>query len=240
MVRAETGADRDVHAEAWETIEEMRATVESGYLHWFHALLQAIRRWPLPFEMVGDRPYRYLVGGEAFDWLLLAERLCTEIADIAPEEEIEALLFHEQLPVETPEEEFQELLGAKYKAHLNFIYGVRVEAALQMAVTEEVSKEHRATLIWERSGRADEELYQRIYGRTRDDLLAEFRAATQAPDPEWMSLADLSDWRYWLFKYRIQASDPEKVASDTRKGVALLQRLDLIAKRKRSNGTEPD
>lgn len=219
----------------------MRASAESGDQHWFQALLQAIRRWPLPLERVGERTYRYLVGGEAFDWVLLAERLAGELEGIAPQEEVEALLFHETLPIETSEEEFKELLGAKYTAHLNFVYGVRVEAALLMAMGDEIAKEHRSTLIWERSGRADEEVYQRVYGRTREELLAEFRAETLAPDPEWMSLGDLSEWRYWLFKYRVKNTDPEKVASDTRKGVALLQRLDLVAKRRAAeNGAEPE
>ena len=46
-----------------------------------------------PTGDVGGRTYRYLVGGEAFDWLLLAERLCDEIEDLIPDDEREALLF---------------------------------------------------------------------------------------------------------------------------------------------------
>ena len=42
---------------------------------WFDALMRAIALWESPDETVDGRQYRYLIGGEAFDWLLLAERL---------------------------------------------------------------------------------------------------------------------------------------------------------------------
>jgi len=232
MTSTHAGPESDLHVGAKEIIADLRVAVESGEEPWFNALMQAVRRWPLSVETVGDRDYRYLIAGEAFDWLLLAERLTGEIAELVPEEELDALLFEEKLPGETTEEEFRELMGAKYKPHLNFIYGVRVEAALQMAVAEEIGKEHRATLIWERSGRADEEAFQRIYGRPRQELFDEFREMTGVADGEWLSLGELSAWRYWLFQYRVKYSDPAKVASDTRKGLAVLQRLDNIAKRR--------
>ncbi len=240
MASTRTGPDSDLHVEAQEILADLRAAVESGDQNWFPALLEAVRLWPLPVEQVGERTYQYLVGGEAFDWLLLAERLSAEISALVPEEELETLLFHEKFPGGATEEDFQALMGAKYKPHLNFVYGVRVEAALQMAVAEEIGKEHRATLIWERSGRADEEAFQRIYGRQRAELFAEFQASTGLATGEWLSLGELSEWRYWLFQYRLKYSDPAKVASDTRKGLAVLQRLNLAARRREEPPTDPD
>jgi hypothetical protein len=230
MVRAHAGPETDVHAEARQIIQDMRASVRDDSEHWFLALLEAVRRWPLPAETVGDRTYRYLVGGEAFDWLLLAERLIAELGELVPDEDAERLLFHERLPLETTESEFQQLLGAKYKPHLNFVYGVRVEAALQVAVADEVRKERTSSHIWE-NGRAEDEVFRRIYGREREDLLAEFRLQAGA-ESEWMTLSDLSEWRYWLFQQRVRYCDPAKVASDTRKGLALLQRLEVAARRR--------
>lgn len=229
MVRAQAGPEQDVHIEARQIIQDMRAAAADDAEHWFLALLEAVRRWPLPVEDVGNRTYRYLVGGEAFDWLLLAERLIGELDGLVPEDEAEALLFHERLPLDTTEVEFQQLLGAKYKPHLNFVYGVRVEAALQVAVGEEVRKERTATHLWE-NVRADDEVFRRVYGREPEELLAEFSIATGV-DPESMTLGDLSEWRYWLFQYRVRYCDPAKVASDTRKGLAFLQRLELAARR---------
>jgi hypothetical protein len=224
--RAETATDAQL--EAQRLIGEMRAAVESGEEHWFTALLRAIRYWPLAGEQAGERDYRYLVGGEAFDWLLLAERLCEEMTDLIPEDEAESLLFHERLPLETSEEEFRVLLGAKYRPHLNFVYGVRVEAALHLAVQEEVRKEHHATRVWEKNGQIEDEAFSRIYGKPRAELIAAFQAENGASG--WLSLTDLSEWRYWLFQYRFKNCDPAKVASDTRKGLLMLQQLDRAAK----------
>lgn len=231
MTQAHAESGPDVRSEVQQIIAVMRESVASGERGWFEALCAAVRSWPLPAECVGDRTYRYLVGGEAFDWLLLAERLAAELDGLIPEAEVDALLFHEQLPRETSEEEFALLLGAKYKAHLNFVYGVRTEAALQMAVAEEIRKEKHATRVWDRNGHVDDEAFQRIYGKPQCELLLEFSAET-GTDPEAMSLGDFSEWRYWLFKYRVRTCDPAKVASDTRKGLALLQRLEQATRQR--------
>ena len=175
----ETDTASDVREEAQRLIGEMRDSVESGDQHWFHALLQAIRNWPLSTETKGERDFRYLVGGEAFDWLLLAERLCEEMPDLIPEDEAEALLFHERFPLLTTEADFETLLGAKYKPHLNFVYGVRVEAALQVAVQEEVRKELAASRIWDNNDHVEDEAFQRIYGKPCTELLEEFKASIE-------------------------------------------------------------
>ncbi len=237
--------DLSLLAETSRVISDLRAAITSGQTHWFLPLLEAIRSWPLPEERIGERTYRYLIGGEAFDWLLLAERLCDEIEDLILEEEREALLFHGRLPLEMDEEEFARQLGAKHRAHLNFVYGVRVETALQLAVQDEVHKERFASRIWE-NGHADDETFRRIYDGTRDELLAEFSAAqairdlsvgrglqtptTDSVSGPHFSLTDLSEFTYWLFKRRLNNADPARVASDTRKGLAQLQRLEARRK----------
>lgn len=230
-MRPETETTADVRAEAQRLIGEMRDSVETGDQHWFHALLHAIRNWPLSSETRDGREFNYLVGGEAFDWLLLAERLCDEMTDLVPEDEAEALLFHERLPLDTGEADFEALLGAKYKPHLNFVYGVRVEAALQVAVQEEVRKELSATRVWENNGHVEEEAFERIYGKPSTELLAAFKASAGGGSDSF-SLSRLSEWRYWLFQYRVKNCDPAKVASDTRKGLLMLQSLDRAARQR--------
>jgi hypothetical protein len=232
----------DLPAEARRIIAELKRTVTAGETHWFLALMQAVREWPLPQETIGERTYRYLVGGEAFDWLLLAERLCDEIEDLVPDEEREALLFHGRLPDDVDENDVERLLGAKHRAHLNFVYGVRVEEALQLAVGNEVHKERFASRVWEKNGLSDDEAFQRLYGATRIELFAEFQQKSHEPAPQRsrraqvgsngsqastdISLADLTEFTYWLFRRRVSGSEPARVASDTRKGVAALQRLE--------------
>ena len=257
-----TDADTDPPRRAQIIIDEMRAAVAAGESHWLFPLLDAVGRWPFAGEIVGGRTYCYLVGGEAFDWLLLAERLCEELDGLIPQEQCDDLLFHGRLPAELPDEEFRRRLGAaKHRAHLNFLYGVRVEEALQFIVQEEVHKE-RLTRIWE-NGHVDDEACRRIYGATRAELLAEWRGSCHSERPgrpsaegrnfakesgegqtsahrttpsdvsDALSLADLSEFTYWLFRYRLHHGEPARVASDTRKGLAALARLEA---RRRQGG----
>lgn len=225
MAPTRAGAEQDVRSEVRQVIADLRHDITDGEQHWFLSLLTAIRNWPLPAEHSNGREYRYLIGGEAFDWLLLAERLLDEVSDLVPPDEIDALVFHERLPVELNEAEFGQLLGAKYKPHLNFVYGVRVESAVLLAAAEEVHKSYTAGRVWE-NGHVDGEAFEHVYGRPLEQLLSEFRIEKNIDDAEWLSLAELSEWRYWLFQYRVKGQDPARVASDTRKGLAFLQHLE--------------
>jgi hypothetical protein len=226
MTQAETTTDNTLQREAARIIKRLRADLRAGD-DWFPALMHAVRDWPLPAETVGDRQYAYLVGGEAFDWLLLAERLLGEVEGLVPEDEASALLFEARIPVEgAGEEDLKAWLGAKHKAHLNFVWGVRVETALQLAVTDEVRKEHLSR-VWENS-HADDEVFTRIYGKPKRAMLSEYYARTKQRPTVKLSLAGLNEFTYFLFRYRVNNSDPARVASDTRKGVAQLERLDAL------------
>jgi hypothetical protein len=223
-----TATDLPALTTTGEIIATLRRTVARGEEQWFSALLSAIRQWPLPVERIGEREYRYLVGGEAFDWLLLAERLCSEIEGLVPDEEVEALLVHGVSPIDLTDDELQRLMGAKGGAHLNFYYGIRVEEALQLAVEAEVLKE-RFARVWD-NGHLDDEVFQRVYGANHADLLARFCEERNIPDNGQMDLGTFNEFVYWLFKYRVNNSDPARTASDTRKGVAHLQALRAIAR----------
>jgi hypothetical protein len=225
MTQTRAQAEQDVRSEVRQVIDDLRHDILEEDQGWFLSLLTAVRNWPLPAEHLNGREYRYLIGGEAFDWLLLAERLLDEVIDLVPADEAEALLFHENLPVELSETEFGQLLGAKYKSHLNFVYGVRIESAILLASAEEVRKSYTAGRIWE-NGHVDDEAFANVYGKPMSELLAAFRSETDIGDNEWLSLAGLAEWRYWLFQYRVKNQDPARVASDTRKGLAFLQRLE--------------
>src|SRR5687768_8159712 len=63
---------------AVETIDFLRETIDAGE-HWYVALLRSMARWTAADETFDGRYYRYLIGGEAFDWLVLAERLIDEL-----------------------------------------------------------------------------------------------------------------------------------------------------------------
>ncbi|MEE9277420.1 MAG: hypothetical protein V3V06_03325 [Dehalococcoidia bacterium] len=206
---------------------------------WFDALLDIVSIWDVATEVVEGREFRYLVGGEAFDWLTLAERLCDAVLPegLLPPDEVDALLLAEQLPVQMDEATFQERLGAaKYRAHLNFVYGVRVEQGLQLAVEEQVQKERGSTML-AYDARTDGDVFSRIYGATRLDLLREFRTAQGRAARDRISLTELTEFTYWLFKRRLSVQDPARVASDTRRGLATLQRLEELRRRRQAAAT---
>ena len=90
------------------------------------------------------------------------------------------------------------------------------------AVQEEVRKER-----WV-SGRFKEqdttnEAYRRIYGATEAVLLKHFRQNKGYPQLKSISLTELKEFTYWLFKYRLKQCDKARVASDTKKALKQLR-----------------
>src|SRR5512136_445735 len=212
----QTAADR-------EAILHLREAVATGK-NWYVALLEAIGLWGSAEELHEGRYYRYLIGGEAFDWLSLAERLCQEINGFVPENEKLDLLFAATPPFDLPTGEFRQLIGdVKYRAYLNYLYGVVVEEALISVVEEEVLKENgHLTLVL--GQRIEQEAYRRIYEAEMFDLLTLFRGQRGYANGDSISLTEKKEFTYWLFKYRVEHSEKAKVASDTRKALAWLQR----------------
>ena len=208
-----------------EALRHLRAAVRSG-VPWHQALLQAVGLWTIPEEVYEDRTYKYLIQGEAFDWLVLAERLCAELDGYIPAEDRELLLFQGRLPAEVTPENFKELLGAnKYSGYLNYCYGVVVEEALQLAVEEEVRKRHRAR-GYSDSEDLVEEAFALLYGDTKTALLDQFRKKELQHRRRSLTLANVKQFTYWLFKLRVNMWDPARVASDTRKGLRRLRSLE--------------
>jgi len=169
----ESPSYRGSHSGDLQAIKYLQQAIASGK-HWYLALLEAIGLWTEPMENRNGRDYHYLIAGEAFDWLLLAERLCEEADGLIPEGERIAFLFSAKPPLELSMEEFRNLIGiTKYRAYLNYFYGVTLEEALIQAVTEEVRKEQRILGYEEEA--VIEEVYKRIYGETRTTLVKQFR-----------------------------------------------------------------
>lgn len=210
-----------------EVIKYLEQAITAGK-HWYIALLEAIGLWTTAEENHNGRSYHYLIAGEAFDWLLLAERLCETVDGILPEGEKIALLFHGESPIRLTKEKFKELIGSsKYHQYLNYFYGIIVEEALILAVQEEVRKEWR-TLGYGNEHGAINEVYRRIYGATKAILLKRFRREKGYPQLMSISLTELKEFTYWLFKYRLKQSDKAKLASDTKKALERLRRQESM------------
>lgn len=210
-------------------IEHLKEAVTSGR-HWYLALLEAIGLWALTEEDYQGRRLRYLIGGEAFDWMLLAERLCDEIIALIPQDEYLDLIWRGKAPLELPAAEVKNLIGqAKYRAYLNYFYGITVEEALLLAVKDEVLKERRC---WGYNGQGgiEDEAFQRLYDDTKQALLDCFRKEAGYARKRSLEFSHLKEFTYWLFKHRFQHLDRARVASDTKKGLNKLRDLGVTRK----------
>ena len=214
-----------------EALLHLRSALAAG-APWQRALLEAVGRWTMPEEVLDGRRYRYLLMGEAFDWLLLAERLCADVDGAIPVEEKERLLFGGRIPETIDEDEFKDYLGpSKFRAYMNYRYGVVLEEALQLVSEEEVRKQHISRSY---SGADDvtEEAYVRLYQKPRSELLKTFQIATKKDRRRNLTLSDLNEFTYWLHKRRINLWDPARVASDTRKAIKRLELLEQVNNRR--------
>lgn len=209
-----------------EVIEYLRKEIAKGR-HWYPALLGAIGLWSTAEEYHLERRYRYLVGGEAFDWLELAERLSREVSDLIPPAELEALLFRgEPPPGVVSGDEFRDLIGpCKHQQYLNFLYGIVVEEALILVAHEEVRK---AQQLWAplSETKIEDAAYTQIYGADRVTLMTLFRKEKGYRKRASISLDELKEFHYWLFKYRLRTAEKARIASDTRKGLEWLREHD--------------
>ncbi len=223
---SETATDL-LAATAPDAVLHLRTAVRTGAA-WPRALLEAVALWTSPEETWQDRTYRYLVAGEALDWLTLAERLCLEIEDFVPPADLERLLFEGALPDDVTPDEFKDWMGGnKYRAYLNYWYGVVVEEALQQAAEDDVRKRERARCYPDHEDMV-EEAFIHLYGKTRTHLLEDFRKEAGVAEHALLSLVDYKEFTYWLSKLRFNLWDPARVASDTRKGIRYLNRLEHI------------
>ena len=255
----------DLPAEARRIIGELKRTVAAGETHWFLALMQAVREWPLPQEKIGERTYRYLVGGEAFDWLLLAERLCDEIEDLIPDDEREALLVlrpfagrsrreRRRAPARRQASRAPQLRLRRARGR-GAAAGCRRTRCTRNASppasgrrTGSLTTKPFSVCTTRRVPSCSQSTSQALTTspKTRSKNVSKCRPGLRAParsaekgraehnghdsDPgateHDISLADLTEFTYWLFRRRVSGSEPARVASDTRKGVAALQRLE--------------
>lgn len=209
-------------SESEPAIDHFEQSVRDGK-HWYISLLESIGLWKKAEESSNGRRYHYLIAGEAFDWMLLAERLCDNFPGLIPEAEKDNFLFRGIPPINLSSDRFIELIGyAKYHQYLNYYYGITAEEALVFAVEEEVRKEKRAW-GYAHEAEATNEAYRRIYGTTFSIMLRHFRKENNYPQIKSIELTELKEFAYWRFKFRLKMCEKAKVASDSRKAINWLR-----------------
>ena len=213
-------------------ISRLKSQIDENGKDWKLSILETIAEWPLAPETVAGRDIDYLIAGEAFDWRLLAQRLLDECSSTIEDEAWWEWLYDPALFAGFAEPEFMRAVGVdKFRAHLSYFYGVTVEQSLLVCVEEEIIH-IRVASGRELSDRSLERAHELLYGNTRDQLWEVFRleagggpARPGSRHKGEHSLASEDAFTYWLFKLRMERSDPAKIASDTRKGLAKLERM---------------
>ena len=120
---------------------------------------------------------------------------------------MEELLFTGKFPASFDEAQVKELLGVhKRRGYLNYYYGVVVEEALQLAVEREVHK-RKVSNGNQYQDDFSEEVFQKVYRESQATLTEEFRQEAGYESVEIMSVTQMKEFTYWLFKYRIQTSE---------------------------------
>jgi hypothetical protein len=219
----ETCQSAELTQSSARAIHHLRSAIQMGQ-HWYLALLESIGMWQADEECLDGRVYRYLIEGEAFDFLLLAERLTETARDLIPEQDRVALLFNSKAPLEVSADEMRKFMGdTRYQQHLNYFYGITVEEALILAVQDEVRKEERSLVIKEFD--TIDESFVRIYDHPRGELLKMFRRDRGERTSRSLKLSEMREFTYWLFKFRLKHTDKARVASDTKKALARLKRF---------------
>jgi hypothetical protein len=56
------------------------------------------------------------------------------------------------------------------------------------------------------------------------ELLNQFRKSKGYPRTSSITLSEMKEFTYWLFKYRLENCDRSRVASDTKKAMEYLQK----------------
>ncbi len=192
---------------------------------WYPTLLDVIGRWVAPEETVDGVHHRYLIAGEAFDWMRLAQRLLETVGERVAADEAERLLLFGLPPDGSDDEDFARAIGPqKHSAHLNFQYGVVVEEALLLSAEQELQK--AGALSGSQIELADVAAYERVYGKPFEELMGMYRAETGSAVGEKMSLGEMQTFTYWCSKHRFRMGEPARVASDTRKALALLSTME--------------
>ena len=199
-------------------IHSLRSSIKNG-IYWPQALIQTMGSWSLPDETFKAREYTYLIHGECFDMLLLAERLLVELQDLISSSDIENLLFKSEFPSDFDLSTLKSEIGiTKYRGHVNFFYGVIVEEILQYTVEQEVEKRFYSNGMGEIKNPNDK-TFEQLYKSTFNDLYIKFCSDTSRAKSQKSYFNDYIGFTYWLFKYRVNISDGAKIASDTQKAL---------------------
>ena len=126
-------------------LDELIARIGDHPDNWQTEFIATIAQWPVENETVYGENFHYFIGGEAFNWKRLAERIATQLAaercDFPKSQEIFDWIENSGTFGGLTEQEFRRILGVDgWRAHLNHFYGVHIEQCLVAAVQSRIQK----------------------------------------------------------------------------------------------------
>ena len=204
---------------------------------WQITLLKTVAAWPKENERAYDETFHYFVGGEAFNWKRLAERIATQLTEeghsAVSTEDIFDWLGDTGVFGRLGEENFRRILGVDgWRAHLNFFYGVHIEQCLIAAIQSRIQKRRYGNGL-PPSDASSDRAYLGLYEETEETLWQQFLdensarlADLIAESPEETRTIGLDEeFTYWLFKRRIENTNAAQVADETRRALEMLTRI---------------
>ncbi|MBL01169.1 MAG: hypothetical protein CL774_01570 [Chloroflexi bacterium] len=209
-----------------EVIFQLDKNINNDKKKWKQLLFDVIRKWKLSNEKFSTNQINYLIGGEAFNWKTLAIRLASQSKNLSNNEEFWKWVNESDHNGDIPEKDLKDFLGyEKFRAHLSYFYGVIVEQALIASVEDSQIKKTISSGILSNKEEI-KSVYNIIYGDSREHLWQIFRMEYQIDILSTsFSVSDQESFVYWLFKLRLQNSDPARIASDTKQGLIKLEEI---------------
>ncbi len=231
---SDSGSRADESSECQRLLLKLRREVSANPSDWKLSVLNIVAEWPIASESVNGEQFQYIVGGEAFNWKRLAERLIlnlesSEITNPARSEMWE-WLHSDHVFGGFEEGLFRRTLGIdRWRGHLNYFYGVHLEQCLFTAIQNRIHRRRFARGMPLTDDSADE-AYEGLYYDEESVLWQKFldevvpdNAPIESDDCRSLSLDD--EFTYWLFKRRIDSTHPAQVAYETQRGLQMMAEI---------------
>ena len=243
-LQSKTSKKVDIKTNRRQLVVDLQKNVEHHAAEWKTAFLETVAAWPIENERVYGETFHYFIGGEAFNWKRLAERIATQLADedstTLPAHKIFGWIDSTGVFGGVPEHEFRRILGVDgWRAHLNHFYGVHIEQCLIAAVQSRIQK-RRYSSGKPPSDNASDKVFLGLYEETEQDLWKEFAdqnadrlsdlIAQSGEDQRSIGLDE--EFTYWLFKRRIEFTLAPQVAAETRRGLDMMSQMDAAHDRR--------
>ncbi len=240
----QTTSEGDVETNRRQLLDHLIQQIEDEPSNWKPIFLGAVAAWPKQNERTNDETFHYFIGGEAFNWKRLAERIATQLDEenhtAVPPSDLFEWLETTGVFGGMPEQQLQRILGVDaWRAHLNYFYGVHIEQCLIAAVQSRVQKRRYSNGL-PPSDDASDRAYLGLYEETEETLWDQFLdenslrlsdLIAESPE-ETRTIALDEEFTYWLFKRRIEYTNAAQVAAETRRGLDMLARINNAHERR--------